>query len=231
MHTTLPSLLRCFRGLPGSFLTKGPFSTAIRAGIFVSFICASPVVAPVAPAAAPEVPMAAATVPLAKGIARSGPFAVVEWNPADLLFDRVRVQGEYVIVDGFAFGGLAEYQKQSNKDYRHATTAVGVTATQYFESQALRGAFIRGEMAGAGSVFERKDVEISQEQGVYGLSLGADLGYRFLITERLTGGASYGARRVVPDFFGTQGESPMEDWRAHNKVWTMRVQATLGVAL
>ena len=160
-----------------------------------------------------------------------GPYSVVEWNPADLLWDRVHLSGEYVIVDGFAFGGMAEYQKQSTDKYKHATTAVGVTATQYIESQTLRGTFLRGEIAAMGSVFTRKDVEVQEEQGVYGLSLGADLGYRFLISQRFTGAASYGVRRVVPDFFTTQGDSPLEDWKTANKAWSMRVQLALGLAI
>lgn len=168
---------------------------------------------------------------LASPSARSGTYAVLEWNPADLLWERVHVSGEYVVVDGFAFGGMANYQKQNSDAYKHATTSAGVTATQYFESQTLRGPFIRGEFAGMGSVFTRKDVEVTQEQAVYGMSLGADLGYRFAISNRFTGSASYGARRVVPDFFTTQGDSPVEDWKAHNKVWTMRVQVGLGVTL
>jgi hypothetical protein len=168
---------------------------------------------------------------IASPTARSGTFAVLEWNPADLLWERVHFSGEYVVVDGFAFGGMANYQKQDSETYRHATTSAGVTATQYFESQTLRGPFVRGEFAGTGSVFTRKDVEVAQEQAVYGMSLGADLGYRFAITNRFTGAASYGARRVVPDFFTTQGDSPVEDWKSHNKLWTMRVQLCLGVTL
>lgn len=163
--------------------------------------------------------------------ARSGTFAVVEWNPADLLWERLSVSGEYVVIDGFAFGGMAEYQKQDNEKYKHATTAVGVTATQYLESQTLRGPFLRAQFAGMGSVFTRKDVDVRQEQGVYGVSLGADVGYRFAIASRITGAASYGARRVVPDFFTTQGDSPVEDWKSANKLWTMRVGLTLGVTL
>jgi|GEM_PF-669727 len=163
--------------------------------------------------------------------ASKGPYSVIEWNPADLLWGRVHLSGEYVIVDGFAFGGLAEYQKQNSEKYKHATTAVGVTATQYLESQTLRGSFLRGELAAMGSVFTRKDVEVQEEQGVYGLSLGADLGYRFLISQRFTGAASYGVRRVVPDFFTTQGDSPLEDWQTANKAWSMRVQLALGIAI
>ena len=163
--------------------------------------------------------------------ARSGTYAVLEWNPADLLWERVHVSGEYVVVDGFAFGGMAHHQKQDGNAYKHATTAVGITATQYLESQTLRGSFLRGEFAGMGSVFTRKDVAVTQEQAVYGMSLGADLGYRFSITNRITGAASYGALRTVPDFFTTQGETPLEDWKAHNKLWTMRVKLALGVTL
>jgi hypothetical protein len=163
--------------------------------------------------------------------ARSGTYAVVEWNPADLLWERLRLSGEYVVIDGFAFGGVAEYQKQDGDKFKHATTAVGLTATQYLESQTLRGSFLRAEFAGMGTVFTRKDVDVRQEQGVYGMSFGADVGYRFAIASRITGAASYGARRVVPDFFTTQGDSPVEDWKSANKLWTMRVGLTLGVTL
>ena len=166
-----------------------------------------------------------------KSSASKGPYALIEWNPADLMWERIHVSGEYVIVDGFAFGGMAEYQKQSDDKYTHATSAAGVTATQYIESQTLKGTFLRGEMAAMGSIFTRKDVDVQQEQAVYGLSLGADAGYRFLLTQRITGSASYGARRTVPDFFAATGDTPVEDWKTHNKHWTMRVQLALGVTL
>jgi hypothetical protein len=191
------------------------------------------------PPARTEIPKSERSSEGLRSSARKGTYALIEWNPADLFFDRLRLQGEYVIVDGFAFGGLAEFQKQRTDAYRHSTFAAGINVIQYFESQTLSGPFVRGEMAGIGTVFERKDAAVpfgqdapvTQEQGVYGLMMGADLGYRFLLSSRVTGGASYGVRRVVPDFFTTQGDSPIEDWKAQNKVWTARVQATLGLAL
>jgi hypothetical protein len=162
---------------------------------------------------------------------KSGPFALIEWNPADLLFNRLRFSGEYVIVDGFAFGAIAEYQKQDLDKIQHGTTAAGITATQYFDSQTLKGPFLKGEMALMGSVFKLKDVEVSEEKAIYGLHLGVEGGYRFAFSDRLTGSASYGARRVVPDFVATQGDDAAKSWASQNKLWTMRVQVGLGITL
>lgn len=162
--------------------------------------------------------------------ARSGPYAIVEWNPADLLQQRVRLSSEYVVVDGFAFGAAMEYQKQNLPKWTYATAAMGLTATQYFESQALRGPFVRGECDVFGSFFEinRKN---AREQSIYGLNMGLDLGYRFQLGSRITGGAAYGVRRQVPDFFSS-GKSPAnEDYLDHSRLWDVRVQVSLGVTL
>ena len=163
--------------------------------------------------------------------AKSGTFALLEWNPADLLFSRLRFSGEYVIIDGFAFGGIFEHQREDKDKFKHGTTAAGVTATQYFDSQTLRGPFVKGEIAAMGSVFTRKDAEEEQEKAIYGLHMGIDGGYRFAFTERITGSASYGARRTVPDFIATQGDKAVQDWLSQNKLWTMRVQVGLGITL
>ena len=160
-----------------------------------------------------------------------GSVSFVEWNPADLVFEKLSFAGEYLIVDGFAFGGQAEFQRQAFDNYRHTTSSFGVSATQYFETQTLKGSFLRAEMGAIGSVFEATDGEGTREQAVYGLVMGADLGYRFQLSERITGSASYGARRVVPDFFLTQGDTAERDWNANNRLWTMKVKVGLGVSL
>lgn len=175
-------------------------------------------------------PGAGARVGTSRKTARSGPYALIEWNPADLAFGRVRGGGEYVIVDGFAFGGAFEYQKKDEPDWRSASTAVGVTATQYFESQALRGNFLRGEIDVFGTEFSTKK-RGAEKETIFGVNLGADLGYRFSLSERFTGAAAYGVRRVVPDFFATSGDGVEKDFTDNTKRWDFRVQLSLGVTL
>lgn len=162
--------------------------------------------------------------------AKTGPYALLEWNPADLAYNRVRFSGEYVIVDGFAFGGVGEFQQQDKSDWRFSTTAVGVTATQYLESQSLRGPYIKGEINAFGTQFNTKQKNAT-DQMVYGVGLGMDLGYRFLIGQNFTGGASYGARRAVPDFFATSGNNTQKEYLERTRIWDFRVQLNLGVAL
>jgi hypothetical protein len=193
--------------------------------IFASYLCFFPKCLAVTESTLPSAPITFSSS------AKSGPFALIEWNPADLLFSRLRFSGEYIIVDGFAFGAMLEYQKQDFEKYQHGTSSMGVTATQYFDSQTLKGPFVKGEMAAMGSVFRIKDAEESQEKAIYGLHLGIEGGYRFSFSDRLTGSASYGARRVVPDFVATQGDGAVKDWVSQNKLWSMRVQVGLGITL
>ena len=172
----------------------------------------------------------ASKVVLAPKSAKGGPYAVLEWNPADLVFNRVRFSGEYVIVDGFAFGGAGEFQQQDRSDWRYATTSVGVTATQYLESQSLRGPYIKGELNTFGTQFNTKKKN-AVDQMVYGVGMGMDLGYRFLIGQSFTGGASYGVRRSVPDFFATSSNNTQKEYVERTRIWDFRVQLNLGVAL
>jgi hypothetical protein len=162
--------------------------------------------------------------------ARDGFYNALEFNPADLLLERIRISGEYVIVDGFSFGGVWEGQKQETESWRHTTVGLGVTASQYFLSQTLNGPFLRGELGGFGSVF-RLNEEDAVDKAVYGINLGLDLGYRMNFGKRFTSHAAYGVRRSVPDFFGTQGRGAMKEYESRTKYWSMRVLIALGFSL
>jgi hypothetical protein len=162
--------------------------------------------------------------------AKSGIFSALEFNPADLLNERLRITGEYLIVDGFAFGGVFEGQKRGTSLWRHTTLTAGVTASQYFLSQTLNGPFVRGEVGGMGSVFRLNQSE-SLDKAVYGANFGLDLGYRMNFGSRFTSHAAYGVRRAVPDFFGTQGVNAVKEYESRTKNWTMRVLLAMGVSL
>lgn len=158
-----------------------------------------------------------------------GPFSLIEWNPADLLANRVRLASEYIIIDGFAFGVAAEFQRETNEKWRHSTAATGITATQYFESQTMRGTFVKGEA----DVFHTQYTiaNKSEDKSIFGMGLGLDLGYRFAIAKNFTGAASYGVRRNLPDFFNAKGAPAPKDVTDNMKVWDVRLNLSVGVAL
>lgn len=159
-----------------------------------------------------------------------GTYSLVEWNPADLMQDRVRIGTEYVIVDGFAFGVASEYQKRSTQRWRNENVALGLTATQYLESQNMTGTFVKGEFDIFHVSYEGKTG--AREHGnLFGSSLGADLGYRFLMGRHVTGAAAYGLRRHMPDFFNSGGKPAPKLVTDNMDVWDVRLQLSLGVAL
>jgi hypothetical protein len=164
--------------------------------------------------------------------ASDGVYKTLEFNPADLLSERLRFSGEYLVVDGLSFGGVFEAQRQETDLWRHSTIGASVTLSQYFTSQSLKGPFLRGELGAMGSVFRVHSEEGNAfDRAVYGANLGMDMGYRVNFGNYFTTHAAYGVRRVVPDFFGTQGDQAKSAYEARTKIWTMRVLLALGVAL
>lgn len=158
-----------------------------------------------------------------------GPFTLVEWNPVDLAFSRIHLDGEYIVVDGFAFGAEAEYQKQTDKAYRQSTIVAGVTATQYFRSQTMQGIYLKGGV----DVF-RSGYQIagdSSDKSLVGANLGLDLGYRLNFARYVTGAVSYGVRRNLPDFFSLDGNRAHPEVDAFIKPWDLRLNLSLGLAL
>lgn len=165
---------------------------------------------------------------LSAGSDYSGVYSLVEWNPADLLKNRVRVAGEYLLVDGFAFGAAYEYQENQYSSWRYTSMLASITATQYLQSQSLNGPYVKGEFDIYGA-----DVSV-RESGrngfVFGSALGADLGYRFAFLERLTGAASYGVRRYIPGFFETRRGTLYEFYDENTNKWEAQVQLALGLS-
>ena len=164
-------------------------------------------------------------------VASTGPFGLVEWNPADLMHQRIKIDGEYLIVDGFSFGVLGEYQRKRLEKFEHTTGAFGISATQYFGSQSLKGLFIKGESNVFGTTYKLALEEGNKQGDVFGLGLGADLGYRFVFGNYFTGGASYGVRRIMPNFFDADGTEPPPEYSSHTDLWDVRIQLSLGIVL
>lgn len=157
--------------------------------------------------------------------------SLIEWNPADLTQDRIRVDGEYIIIDGFAFGVASEFQRQMNDNWNHSTIGLGITATQYLTSQSMQGLFVKGELDLFGTSYDGKG-EWRKESGTQAwMGVGADVGYRFLILGRLTGAASYGVRRNLPSFFSSSEKSTPNVMRDNIRAWDPRVQLCLGVSI
>ncbi len=158
----------------------------------------------------------------------SGVYSLVEWNPADLLKNRVRVAGEYLLVDGFAFGAAVEYQENQYRSWRCTSMLASVTATQYLQSQSLNGPYVKGEFDIYGADVT---VRANDRNGlVFGSALGADLGYRFAFLEGVTGAASYGVRRYIPGFFETRRGTLYEFYDANTDKWEAQVQLALGLS-
>lgn len=158
-----------------------------------------------------------------------GPFSLVEWNPADLTQNRVRVSSEYMVVDGFAFGIASEFQRESNEKWRQSTVGLGMTATQYLESQSMRGLFAKGECGIFNLSYEARNKEGSGS--VVGMEFELGLGYRFSLAKNITGAASYGVRRNLPDFFEPDGKSADKPVAENLKPWDVRLNLSLGVAI
>lgn len=165
------------------------------------------------------------------GLSKSSPaMSVIEWNPADLNENKIRANMEYIVIDGFAFGVSAEFQKRDEEKWRQSIGALGISATQYFQSQTLSGPFIKGETSVFGTEYEQI---LPEKDGgsLFGLGLEANLGYRFDITERFSGAAGYGVRRNLPGFFSADYASVSEVYRNNTRQWEPRINLSLGMLL
>lgn len=157
--------------------------------------------------------------------------ALIEWNPADLLDDRVRIDGEYIIVDGFAFGVATEFQRKLEENWNFATGGIGLTATQYLTSQTLDGLFLKGELNFFATSFEGKKARQSESGTQAWMAVGADAGYRFSFVKRVTGAASYGVRRNLTEFFAPKESSNPHIVRDNIRAWEPRLQLSLGISI
>lgn len=162
--------------------------------------------------------------------AQGGPYSLFEFNPADLIQSRVRLNGEYIVIDGFAFGGAGECQKIVDSNWTHTNCALGISATQYLESAGMKGLYLKGEADAYGAMF-KINKKNAKTQNLFGLSLGLDAGYRFQISERFTSAAAYGARRKIPNFFNASDSPAPQEYLDRVDLWEARIQVTLGIAL
>lgn len=162
--------------------------------------------------------------------AQGGPYSLFEFNPADLMQSRVRLNGEYIVIDGFAFGGAGECQKIIDSNWTHTNCAIGISATQYLESAGMKGLYLKGEADAYGAIF-KINKKNAKNQTLFGLSLGLDAGYRFQISERITSAAAYGVRRKIPNFFNASDAAAPQEYLDRIDLWEARIQVTLGIAL
>ncbi len=162
-----------------------------------------------------------------------GPFAFVEWNPAAIKDDTVSLSGEYLVIDGVAFGTAVKVSDKKSDGYQLTSVNVGALATQYFFESTLKGFFLRGEVGFFGdrfrAVVEEDGSQVEESGFVFGASLGGLAGYRFLLTEHLTGSAGYGVTRNIPDFF-KRSSSLNASYIGDKGDWRFEVLAGLGVS-
>lgn len=169
----------------------------------------------------------------------SGTFAFVEWNPAALKDNTAQVNGEYLILDGVAFGTLIKAKDSDDSEVKLTSVSVGATLTQYFFEQTLEGLFARGDV----SVFfdryryvegvesNRSFAEPVERSGYNtGASLGLLAGYRASLTDHITGSAGYGVIRHIPDFFDKSIADKGGRYVGYKGDWRLEVQVGLGVS-
>jgi hypothetical protein len=166
----------------------------------------------------------------------------IEWNPADLLVGRIRLAGEYGIADGFALGTAVELQKQAESDWDQKTFVLTGTTTQYLWSSDMKGLFLKGEgglffssfkdMPDIKDKLSYQKVSSYRDEFISGVIIGGDVGYRVPFSSRITGAASYGVRRWMPDFFQKRGMNDVPDsYLSHTNLWDVRVGVSLGITL
>ncbi len=170
---------------------------------------------------------------------RTGPLAFVEWNPAALKDHTAQVNGEYLVLDGVAFGTLVKVRDFEDERERLTSVSLGATLTQYFFEETLQGLFLRGD---ASLVVDKYRVEVGvdgdrslgerlEEKGYNtGLNLGLMSGYRAALTNHLTGSAGYGVVRSIPDFFDGRPTQASRRYSTYNDTWRFEVQVGLGVS-
>lgn len=166
-------------------------------------------------------------------------FAFVEWNPAALKEKTLQIGGEYLILDGVAFGTLIKVRDSDEDSIELTSGSLGATVTQYFFSQTLQGLFVRGDASlfldryryerGANS--DRSLNERVRESGYNtGVSLGLMSGYRAALTNHLTGSAGYGVVRNIPDFFDSSSAIHRSRYAGYKGDWRFEVQVGVGVS-
>lgn len=164
--------------------------------------------------------------------APAGPFLLVEWNAMDLAQRRVSIRGEYIAMDGLAFGLSSQYQNYSEKRWSQKLVQLGTSVSQYYQSLSLTQTFLRGEAALFFSQFEKKGAGV-QTEAYRGSTVGASfelvLGYRFVLLKWLSLAPGAGVRRVVPDFFYNQESNGGRVFSDHENLWQPRVEFSVGV--
>jgi hypothetical protein len=171
----------------------------------------------------------------------AGVFSFVEWNPAALKEKTVQLNGEYLILDGVAFGTLVKVTDVNEDGVELRTFALGGTVTQYFFSQTLDGLFLRGDVSvfldqykvvGSDPSLSAVDRSIRVQDSGYntGASLGLLGGYRAKLTEHITGSAGYGVVRNLPDFFRSGSAGLQSRYAGFKGDWRFEVQVGVGVS-
>jgi hypothetical protein len=164
-----------------------------------------------------------------------GPMAFVEWNPAAIREQTVAVSGEYLVVDGVAFGALLQVTDFDRSQYSRTSVQLGASVTQYPFSSTLNGLYLRGTASVFGDQFRavqpEEEGDIVESGMVFGAAFGAQAGYRFMFTEHITGSAGYGLVRNVPEFFSSSISDLNSAYRSERGEWRLDVHAGIGVSL
>jgi hypothetical protein len=160
-----------------------------------------------------------------------GPFLLVEWNSVDVAVRRASLRGEYVAMDGVAFGVSSQYQNYFHGEWHQKVVQVGASVSQYYQSLSLRQFFLRGEAALFFAQFEN-GAQSGLDEVTRGRTLGAAFelvpGYRCVLWDRLILTPSLGVRRIVPDFFAMREGVHGRTFALHEKVWQPRVEFSVG---
>ncbi len=160
-----------------------------------------------------------------------GPFLLVEWNAADIAARRGSIRGEYVAMDGVAFGLSSFYQSRVVGDWKQKVVGAGASVAQYYQSLSLRGFFLRGEAALYFAQFEQNgcvSVEESRSGRTVGFAFDLVPGYRFVLSKYITATPALGVRRIVPDFFETRESIDGRTFSNHEGVWQPRIELSVG---
>lgn len=164
-------------------------------------------------------------------VSQIGPVALIEWNPADLRNQSVSIRGEYLLIDGIAFGGHVRVTDKEVENFEKAGVMFGGNVTQYLADVSLRGPFLRAEINLFGDQFSARQGDLQESGYVYGATVGGVLGYRYEFSQRIIGSAGYGFVRNLPDFFGTGSSTSNQLYRSDLGEWEFDILASVGVSL
>lgn len=162
---------------------------------------------------------------------QSGIYHTLDFDPAALKDNRIRFSSEYVITDGFAFGGQLELDKSKTQQLNQQTFLLGLGCSQYFTSQTLKGFFVHGEISPFIMKLDQYRLEETERNYLIGASMGMDAGYRHQFAKKWTSAATYGVRKNLPDFFKPIGNETKKASLKVKDEWEFRVGLTLGVAI